>query len=106
MPMQRAPIVYDIMTFKSTMVVQIVERFPEAISFIAGGVANHEGVKTLKIDGLAPSDRDYPYYQILSFVTKGRPSGAVKQFVDDALSGEGKKIMIDEGMTPFSEDQK
>ncbi len=105
-PMQRAPIAYDIMTFKSTMVVPIVERFPNAISFIACGVAGHEGVKTLKIDGLSPADRDYPYYQIFSFVTKGRPSGAVKQFVDDVLSGEGKKIMTDGGMTPFSGEDK
>ncbi len=105
-PMQRVLISYDIMTFKSTMVVQVVERFPNAISFIAQGVADHEGVKTLKIDGLAPEDSGYPYYQIFSFVTKGKPSGAVKQFVDDVLSGEGKKIMVKEGMTPFSGDAK
>ncbi|MCJ7685283.1 MAG: substrate-binding domain-containing protein [Desulfobacteraceae bacterium] len=103
-PMGRALISYDIMTFKSTVVFQVVERFPNAISFIAEGVAHHEGVKTLKIDGLATEDSGYPYYQIFSFVTKGRPSGDVKQFVDDVLSGEGKKIMIEEGVTPFSGD--
>ena len=105
-PMQRAPIVYDIMTFKSTMVTQILERFPNAISFIARGVVDHEGVKTLKIDGVDPKDPDYPFYQLFSFVTKGKPSGAVKQFVDDVLSGEGKKIMVDRGMTPLSGDAK
>lgn len=105
-PMQRASIAHDIMTSKSTMVVQVVKRFPDAISFIASGVASHEGVKTLKIDGLAPSDMNYPYYQVFSFVTKGKPVGAVKQFVDDILSGEGKKIMADQGMTPFSGDEK
>ena len=99
-PMQRALISYDIMTFKSTMVIQVVERFPNAISFIARGVADHEGVKTLKIDGLHTKDRGYPYCQEFSFVTKGRPTGAVKQFVDDVLSGEGKEIMAKEGMTP------
>ena len=103
-PMQRALISYDIMTFKSTGVFQVVERFPDAISFIAQGVGHHGGVKILKIDGLAPQDSGYPYYQIFSFVTKGRPSGAVKQFVDDVLSGEGKKIMLEEGVTPFSGD--
>jgi len=103
-PMGRALISYDIMTFKSTVVFQVVERFPNAISFIAQGVAHHQGVKTLKIDGVAPEDSGYPYYQIFSFVTKGRPSGDVKQFVDDVLSGEGKKIMLEEGVTPFSGD--
>jgi ABC-type phosphate transport system substrate-binding protein len=49
---------------------------------------------------------EYGLYQTLSFVTKGKPSGAVKQFVDDILSGEGKKIMVDQGMTPFSGDEK
>lgn len=63
-PMQRASINHDIMTFKSTLVVQVVERFPDAISFIASGVASHKGVKTLKIDGLAPSDGEYPLYPI------------------------------------------
>jgi len=69
-------------------------------------VADREGVKTLKIDGVDPKDPDYPFYQLFSFVTKGKPSGPVKQFVDDVLSGEGKKIMVDEGMTPFSGDAK
>ena len=103
-PMRRTLIAYDIMTFKSTMVIQVVERFPNAISFIARGVALHEGVKTLKIDNLQPKDTDYPYCQLFSFVTKGKPSGAVKQFIDDVLSGEGKKIIVKEGMTPFCGD--
>lgn len=105
-PMRTTLIAYDIMTFKSTMVVNVVKRFPNAISFIARGVAAHAGVKTVKIDGLLPKDRDYPYHQLFAFVTKGRPSGAVKQFVDDVLFGEGKKIMVKEGMTPFSGDAK
>jgi len=103
-PMRRTLIAYDIMTFKSTMVIEVVERFPNAISFIARGVASYDGVKTLKIDGLHPRDGGYPYCQVFSFVTKGRPSGAVKQFVDDVLSGEGKEIMAKEGMTPFCGD--
>ncbi len=104
--MQRAPIAYDILTFKSTMVAEVVERFPNAVSFIAGGVANPGTVKTLAIDGVSPADGDYPYYQIFSFVTKGKPEGAVKQFVDDVLSGEGKKMMMEAGMTPYCEKEK
>lgn len=103
-PMRRTLISYDIMTFQSTMVTQVVKRFPNAISFIAQGVAEHEGVKSLKIDGLYPKDRGYPYCQVFSFVTKGKPSGALKQFVDDVLSGEGKEIMAKVGMNPFCGD--
>ena len=101
-PMRRALIEYDILTHTSTMVVQVVDRFPNAISFVSRGAALHEGVKTLSIDGLNPKDTDYPYFQTFSFVTRGKPSGAVKEFIEDVLTGEGKKIMINEGMNPFS----
>jgi len=45
----------------------------------------------------------YPHYQVFSFVTKGKPTGAVKEFVDDLLSGPGKKIMKKMGVMPYSE---
>jgi len=45
----------------------------------------------------------YPYYQVFSFVTKGKPTGAVKEFIDDVLSGPGTKIMLKRGMTPYFE---
>jgi ABC-type Fe3+ transport system substrate-binding protein len=35
-------------------------------------------------------------------VTKGTPAGAAKKFIDFALSEEGKKIMTNRGMVPFT----
>jgi len=94
---------YDVMTFLSSRVIEIVERFPWAVSFIAEGAARYTRVKVLKIDGRSPLDMGYPYYQVFSFVTKGEPTGAVKEFIDDVLSGPGRKIMLKRGMTPYFE---
>ena len=94
---------YDVMTFLSSRVIEIVERFPWAVSFIAEGAAKYTRVKVLKIDGRSPLDMGYPYYQVFSFVTKGEPTGAVKEFIDDVLSGPGRKIMLKKGMTPYFE---
>jgi len=60
-------------------------------------------VKVLKIEGRSPLDMGYPYYQVFSFVTKGKPTGAAKEFIDDVLSGPGTKIMLKRGMTPYFE---
>ena len=63
------------------------KRFPWAISFIAqGATARQWGIKSIKIDGLPPKDEDYPYYQVFFYVTKGKPAGHAKAFIDFALS--------------------
>lgn len=96
--------VYDIQTHRSTMVIEATRRFPWSISFIAQGAAGYrqEDVKVAKVNGLLPADPSYPYYQVFSFVTKGRPTGAPKKFIDFALSEEGRKILTKRGMVPFA----
>ncbi|MDY6970703.1 MAG: substrate-binding domain-containing protein [Thermodesulfobacteriota bacterium] len=94
---------YDIMTRLSSKVMEIVDRFPWAISFIAEGAATHSHVKTLRVDGRNPMDMGYPYYQVFSFVTKGKPTGVVKEFIDDLLSGPGREIMKERRITPYYE---
>jgi len=96
--------VYDIKTHRSTMVIEATRRFPWSISFIAQGAAGYrqEDVKIAKLNGLLPTDPGYPYYQVFSFVTKGRPTGAPKKFIDFALSEEGKKIVVNRGMASFT----
>jgi phosphate transport system substrate-binding protein len=103
-PMRRQLIAYDLMGYESTMVVDVVRRFPWSISFISQGAARREGVKILKVNGIAPMDQNYPYCQVFSFVTKGKPSGAVKEFIDHLLSKEGKEIMKIRGINPFFEE--
>ena len=103
-PMGRGLITYDLMAHKSTTVIDVVRRFPWSISFISAGAAQREGVKSLKVDGIVPLDRDYPYCQVYSFVTKGKPSGSVKEFIDHLMSEEGKEIMKKSGIVPSFEE--
>jgi ABC-type phosphate transport system substrate-binding protein len=96
--------VFDIKTQRSTMVIEATGRFPGSISFIAQGAARYrqKEVRVCKVNGLTPQDAGYPYFQVFSFVTKGKPAGTVKKLIDFALSEEGRKIMIKRGMVPFT----
>lgn len=103
MAVKSRQIVYDLMSYKSTMVIEAVKQFPWSVSFIAQGAARQKGIKSLKIDGQSPEDLDYPYFQVFSFITKGKPTGNVKQFIDFALSEKGTEIMKAKGMLPLTE---
>lgn len=94
---------HDVMTSKSTMVIELTRSIPGSISFIAQGAAAYrlEGIRIVKINGLAPGNSDYPYYQVFSFVTSGIPAGTAKKFIDFALSEGGKRIMLKRGMLPY-----
>jgi hypothetical protein len=96
------PIKAQIVTSTSTMVIETTRRMPCSISFTSQGAARliTHGLKKLKINGLAPEDPGYPYFQMFSFVTRGVPSGASKQFIDFSLSAEGKDIIRRKGMIP------
>lgn len=100
--MKHKDIVYDIMTYQSTTVIDIIEKFPDSISFISRGatVAN-KGVKALKIDGFLPDAHQYPYFQTFSFVTQGEPRGAAKAFVDHTFSADGQNLIRQKGMVPL-----
>lgn len=101
--MERKEILYDFMSYQSTMVIEAVKRFPWSVSFISLGATNTKAAtKTLTINGLDPKDKDYPYYQIFYFVVKGTPDGLEKKFIDFALSDKGKDIIKQKGMVPVS----
>lgn len=96
---------HDVMTSKSTMVIEVTSRIPGSISFIAQGAAAYrqEGIRIVAINGLAPGNSAYPYYQVFSFVTSGIPAGTAKTFIEFALSEEGKRIMLKRGMLPYGD---
>jgi phosphate transport system substrate-binding protein len=101
MVMKRTEIQYDIMTNLSTTALEVVKRFPAAISFVTqGAVAKAGGIKMVRVNGLAPKDKGYPYFQEFSFITKGKPEGAAKAFIDFTLSDKGKEIIGRRGMIP------
>ncbi len=104
MAMQGTEITYDFMSYQSTMVIKAVEQFPWAVSFIAhAAIGDPEKIKVIKIDGLSPKNELYPYFQTFYYVTKGKPVGAVKKFVDFTMSEKGIAMIINKGMIPVSD---
>jgi phosphate transport system substrate-binding protein len=94
---------YDLIAKRSTMVINIVEEIEWGISFVSQGASIEDnGIQSIKINGLSPRDSCYPYYQMFLFVTKGKPVGAAKAFIDFAYSDAGQDIIKTRGMIPMS----
>lgn len=72
-----------------------------AIGYIGLGYVD-SSVKSMKIDGIAPSSTTvkggtYPISRALYMYTKGSPSGLAKDFIDFILSSEGQNIVEEKG---------
>lgn len=76
-----------------------------------GGAAYGKGIKFLKVKhdanstGYAPTAEniksgDYPISRYLYMYTRSKPTGALKQFIDWALSSEGQEIVSKVGYFP------
>ena len=97
--MNRSPIQYDYISYKSTATAEVVKRFKGAISFIArGAVIKEKGITVLNVNGKSTTDPEYPYHQIFSFVTKGKPVGLPKLYIQFAFSDEGLLLMEEKGI--------
>jgi phosphate transport system substrate-binding protein len=96
---------HDFITYDSTMVLEAIKYFPcGAVSFISRGAAiKYEEIAAIKIDGLSPSDKDYPYFQTFYYVTKGVPSDTAKKLIDFTTTGMGREIILKNGMIPLSQ---
>jgi phosphate transport system substrate-binding protein len=100
--MKRKEIAYDYMSYHSTAIIDAVKSFPWSVSFISYGSAyDEENVKVLKVNNLNAVDKNYPYYQTFFYVTKGEPSGIVKQFIDFKRTDAGREIIKKKGMIPI-----
>lgn len=100
--MGRRQIIYDFMSYISTVAVKAIQRVPYSVSFIGQGViADQPGIKVLKIDGRAPGEAGYPYQQTFSFAVEGNPAGLAKKFIDFTFSEEGQTIIRKRNMTPL-----
>ena len=94
---------YDLIAKRSTMVIKVVEEIEWGISFVSQGASIEDnGIQSIKIDSLSPSDSCYPYYQMFLFVTKGKPAGVAKALIDFAYSDTGQDIIKNRGMIPMS----
>jgi phosphate transport system substrate-binding protein len=99
--LKRFDIRYDIMTYRSTMVVEVVRHIPGSISFITKGSKTRDAsIRILKVNGYAHTETSYPYFQSFSLVTKGTPSGAAKSFIDFLTSEKTKSALIANGIFP------
>jgi phosphate transport system substrate-binding protein len=101
--MKTKDIQQDFMAYNSTMVIEAVTYFPcGSISFISQGAAvQNESLKTIKINGLLPGDKNYPYHQIFYYVTKKEPTGGLMKFIDFTYSEAGSEIIRKYGMLPL-----
>lgn len=93
---------YDYMTYCSVTTLSGVNVIDGAVSFISHGAAvKAKGIKILEIDGVSPENAKYRYHQTFTFVTKGHPYGAAKEFINIALSKKGQEVMKNKGMIPI-----
>lgn len=94
---------YDYMAFRSTNVIEAVKCLPNTISFVSKAAAsNHPGVGVVDIEGIAPDEKDYPYFQEFKLVTKGKDIGiAVQKFIDYMRSAKSRDIMKKKGIIPI-----
>lgn len=96
------PIKYDFMTYCSVTTIPGVGAMEGAVSFISHGAAvKSDKIKIFDIDKISPMNPKYKYFQVFTFVTKGRPSDSAKELIDVALSKAGQDIMKEKGMIPI-----
>lgn len=82
------------------LVRQAVASDKNGIGFISLGYVDAT-VKALKVDGVEPTIANarsgkYKYVRPFNMVTKGKPTGLAKEFLDFILSPEGQKIVAKE----------
>ena len=91
-------------------VVQSVQGDPNAIGYASLADIKNGTVNAVTIDGVAPSQAtvasaQYPLTRPFLFLTKGTPSGAVKDFIDWVLSPPGQAIVNQSGGVPIGPTQ-
>lgn len=82
----------------SSLIEKEIETNPFGIAVTGVSSAVLRKVKILKLDGVSADKKSlasgrYPLVRPLYLVTKGKPEGGVKKFIDFVLSKEGQQIM-------------
>ena len=81
---------------------QKVEHRKNAIGISGVSSAKRRKVKLLSLNGHSPTKQNlingsYPFYRPLFLMTKGKPKGEIKLFLDWLLSPEGQKVVSNQG---------
>lgn len=103
MVMKGTDIAYYLSSAQSTVAANATRRYPGGVSFVNHGALQGKSgaAHVVRIDGLGPGDPEYPYYEVFSLVTRGKPVGSVKTFVDYAFSEEARRIFTARSMKPI-----
>ncbi len=77
-----------------------------AIAYLGIGYID-ETVNLVSVDNVKPTkasiaDGSYPISRGLYYITKGQPTGEVKNFIDFVKSSEGQEIVEEEGFIPIN----
>ncbi len=77
---------------------------PNSVGFLSFGYLD-SSVKSLAVDGVEGTienaqNGSYPIVRPLYFLTKGEPTGLVKEFIDFCLSPTAQSLVEDEGYIP------
>lgn len=100
--MGAALIRFDYEAAKSSAAVEASSFIPGAITFATRSiVAKYDNIKMFTIDGVESSSEAYPYHQTFSFVTRGEPSGVIREVINYAMSQEAREYMKIRGITPL-----
>jgi len=78
---------------------------PYAIGYLSLGLVDQR-VRAVKLDGVTPTlatarSKEYPVVRPFLFLTRGEPTGAVKDFIAFVLGPEGQKTLLREGLVPI-----
>jgi len=100
--MGAAQMKFDYQAARSSSAVEAVSHIPGAISFATRSVVSkYNNVKSFTIDGMDPGSEDYPYMQTFSLVTRGEPSGVIREVLNYALTEKARNNMIRRGLAPL-----
>lgn len=92
----------------SAEVERIIEKVGCTFGITGVSSARKRKVKILNLNGIEPTKEniasgEYPLFRPLYVVTKGKPAGEAKAFIDWLLSKEGQKIVSDQGTVNLEE---
>ncbi len=91
----------DLVATKSFTAVTGVKNIPGSISFISNGIANkYEDISILNVDGVYPTDSEYPFHQFFTMVIKGKPTPVVKEVIKFLTNPAAVEIMKERGIQP------